>query len=103
MASRPSRSVVSEMDGTGRAVPLETEDGDGDEDSGGGVGVGLREPVRSTRGGTGRCARPMSESSTEGVIDEGGAEVGDEDVELSGEEIGDDVGHEGEVGISIIG
>ena len=43
----------------------------------------------------------MSESSSDGVIDEGGAEVGEDDVGLSGEEIGEDVGQEGEGARSI--
>ena len=43
----------------------------------------------------------MSESSIDGVTDDGGAEVGEDDVELSGDETGDDDGQEGDGGSSI--
>ena len=43
----------------------------------------------------------MSDNSCDGVLDEGGAEVGEEDVELSGDEMGEDEGQEGEGGRSI--
>ena len=38
------------------------------------------------------------ESCSDGVIEDGGADVGDEDVELSGDEIGDEDGHDGDAG-----
>lgn len=83
-------------------MPLETVDGEGEDDSGGGVGLALRVAVAARgRPGTSRWRRPMSESSTDGVIDDGGAEVGEDDVEPSGDETGDDDGQEGEGGSSI--
>lgn len=81
---------------TGRAVTLESVEGDGEDERGGGVGEGLR-----LRGiGTERRG-PSSESCSVGVSDDGGADTGDEDVELSGEETGEDDGHEGDSCISM--
>ena len=100
IASRPSRSVDRVTVGTGRTVSLENADGEGDDDSGGGVAVGLLPRGLRIRGrgtGTGR-EWPISESCSDGVREDGGADVGDEDVELSGEDTGEDDGHEGDAG-----
>ena len=64
------------------------------------MGVGLSDAV-SLRGGTARCLSPMSDNSSEGVSEDGGAEVGDDEVDASGDETGEDEGQEGEAGISI--
>lgn len=83
-------------------MPLETVEGEGEDDKGGGVGLGLRLAVAARRlPGTSRWRNPMSESSIDGVTDDGGAEVGEDDVELSGDETGDDDGQEGDGGSSI--